>query len=116
MRTPPRSVVTSTCDIVLGHDFPDLDAQRRQVVVSFVVDRLGVLPGPMRLGVSVVASLVAGVRLLGGDGVVVRLSRMALPLVGEYFRLLRSLSYTYIWETWPDTTPTGAESRTRTAS
>ncbi|MEN9805270.1 MAG: hypothetical protein RIS41_2117 [Actinomycetota bacterium] len=106
--------MTSTCDIVLGHDFPDLAVDRRHVVVSFVVGRLGVLPGPMRLGVSVVATLVAGVRTLGGDGVIVRLSRMALPLVGEYFRLLRSLSYAYIWETWPDTTPTGAESRTRT--
>ncbi len=108
--------MTSTCDIVLGHDFPDLESERRRVVVSFVVGRLGGLPGPMRLGVSIVASLVAIVRVLGGDDMIVRLSRLGLPLVGEYFRLLRSLSYAYIWETWPDTTPTGGDSRTRTAS
>ena len=108
MRTPPPNVVTPTCDLVLSHDFPDLDADRRRVVVGFVVARLGVLPGPMRLGVTLVASLVEAIRITGGAGLVVRLSRLPLPLVAEYFRLLRSLSYAYVWETWPDSTPTGA--------
>ena len=101
-------MVTPTCDLVLGHDFPDLDADRRRTVVAFVVSRLGALPGPMRLGVTLVAFLVAASRIVGGDGLVVRLSRLPIPVVAEYFRLLRSLSYAYVWETWPDSTPTGA--------
>jgi hypothetical protein len=116
MRTPPPSVVTSTCDIVLGHDFPDLTLDRRTIVVSFVARRLGALPGPMRLGVTVIALSVDVVRRVAGDRLVVRLSRMPLPLVGEYFRLLRSLSYAYVWETWPDTTPTGAPTSSRATS
>lgn len=110
MRTPPPNVVTPTCDLVLGHDFPDLDADRRRTVVDFVATRLGALPGPMRLGVTLVALLVEATRIVGGTDFVVRLSRLPLPLVAEYFRLLRSLSYAYVWETWPDTTPTGARS------
>ena len=31
-----------------------------------------------------------------------------LPLVGEFPRLVRSLGFAYIWETWPDTSPSGA--------
>ncbi|HEY4333733.1 MAG TPA: hypothetical protein VGM78_14225, partial [Ilumatobacteraceae bacterium] len=31
-----------------------------------------------------------------------------LPVVGEYVRMLRSLSYTYIWENWPQSLPDGA--------
>jgi hypothetical protein len=108
MRTPPPNVVTPTCDLVLAHDFPDLDVDRRRLVVGFVVNRLGVLPGPMRLGVTLIALLVEAIRLVGGAGPVVRLSRLPLPLVGEYFRLMRSLSYAYVWETWPDSAPTGA--------
>lgn len=100
--------MTPTCDLVLGHDFPDLDADRRRIVVGFVATRLGALPGPMRLGVTLVALLVEAARIVGGTGLVVRLSRLPLPLVAEYFRLLRSLSYAYVWETWPDSTPTGA--------
>lgn len=122
MRTPPPYVVTPTCELVLGYDFPDLDTDRRRIVAGFVIDRLGALPGPMRLGVTLVASLVEVTRIVGGEGLVVRLSRIPLPLVAEYFRLLRSLSYAYVWETWPDTSPTGAHSTsprgpsTRTAS
>lgn len=108
MRTPPPRVVSPTCDAVLRHDFPDLAADRRHLVVSFVVSRLASLPGPMRLGVTAIALLVAALRLVGGEGLIVRLSSLPLPLVAEYFRLLRSLSYAYVWETWPDTRPSGA--------
>ena len=31
-----------------------------------------------------------------------------LPLLAEYPRLIRSLAYAFVWETWPDTTSTGA--------
>lgn len=108
MRTPPPRVVSPTCDAVLGHDFPDLADDRRHLVVAFVVSRLTSLPGPMRLGVTVIALVVHALRLVGGDRLIVRLSSLPLPLVAEYFRLLRSLSYAYVWETWPDTRPSGA--------
>ena len=29
-------------------------------------------------------------------------------MLGEYVRLVRSLAYAYVWETWPDTAPDGA--------
>lgn len=35
--------------------------------------------------------------------------RLPLPLVAEYPRLVRSLSFAYIWEHWPHTSPTGAQ-------
>lgn len=108
MRTLAPTVAASTCDIVLSHDFPDLTDDRRRVVTSFVVDRLRDLPGPMRWGVLVIATTIDLVRLVSSDRVIVRLSRLSLPLVGEYFRLIRSLSYAYVWETWPDTTPSGS--------
>lgn len=107
MWTPPPTVVSSTCATVLAHDFPALAADRRRVVSDFVAARLAVLPGPMRLGVTLIAHLVGTLGAIGGERVVLRLSHLALPLVGEYFRLLRSLSYAYVWETWPDTSPTG---------
>jgi hypothetical protein len=31
-----------------------------------------------------------------------------LPLVGELARLIRSLGFAFVWETWPDSSPTGA--------
>lgn len=107
MRTPAPTAVTSACDLVLADDFPELAADRRRIVSDFVVTRLGVLPGPMKLGVTVIASMIAVLRSVAGDSVVIRLSHRPFPLIGEYFRLLRSLSYAYIWETWPATTPTG---------
>ena len=35
------------------------------------------------------------------------LARRPLPVAGEYVRLMRSLTYAYIWETWPDTSAIG---------
>lgn len=110
MRTPSPTVVTSTCRVVLENDLPDLDPVRRDVVTAFVAERLTALPGPMRLGVSVVALVVAAIHSVAGDRSLVKLSSISLPIVGEYFRLLRSLSYAYVWETWPDASPSGAVS------
>jgi hypothetical protein len=67
------------------------------------------MPGVMRAGVLAVA---VPVRLALGSpagGPVLRfLARRPLPLVGEYVRLVRSLAFTYVWESWPDTRPDGA--------
>lgn len=107
MWTPPPTVVSSTCTTVLAHDFPGLPTDRRRIVADFVASRLAVLPGPMRLGVTIIAHLIGALGTIGGERAVVRVSSLPLPLVGEYFRLLRSLSYAYVWETWPDTAPSG---------
>jgi hypothetical protein len=47
--------------------------------------------------------------LVPGSSAFVRfVARTPLPLFGEYVRLIRSLGYAYVWETWPGTQPTGA--------
>jgi hypothetical protein len=63
----------------------------------------------MHLGVLLIAAVVRGLLALPGSSVLVSfLARTALPLLGEYVRLVRSLGYAYIWETWPDTLPDGS--------
>lgn len=95
-------------DRVLARDLPDLPADRREEVVAFVVRRVEGMPSPMRTGVGSVAITVDGLgRVLGGDRVSRFMAARPLPLLGEYVRVVRSLAYAYIWETWPDTTPTG---------
>ena len=62
----------------------------------------------MRLGVGAVATIVGGVgRLAGTARVAAVLADHPLPIIGEYVRLVRSLAYAYIWETWPDTSAAG---------
>lgn len=93
---------------VLARDLPDLTAERRAEVVAFVERRVATIPTPMRTGVGLVAVVVAGLgRLLGGRRVAGLLASRPLPVAGEYVRLVRSLAYAYVWETWPDTTPSG---------
>jgi hypothetical protein len=105
--SPPDSV-SAFCASLLAHDLPDLPAERRAEVVAFTSRRVGGLPAPMRLGVGAVALIVgAAGRALGGRRVAALLAGRPLPVVGEYVRLLRSLTYAYVWEAWPATTPTG---------
>jgi hypothetical protein len=95
-------------DRVLAQDLPDLASDRRAEVVAFVERRVASMPSPMRTGVSVAAlAIEGGARLVGADRLTRLLVRRPFPITGEYVRLVRSLSYAYIWETWPDTTPTG---------
>jgi hypothetical protein len=109
MSAPSPAVVGPVCEVLLSHDLPDLSPERRAVVVEFVRLRIGTLPTHMRLGVTAIGFAVEGIRRAFGHDRVVRLSRRPLPLIGEYFRLIRSLSYAYIWETWPTTTPDGGQ-------
>jgi len=103
--SPP---VAPFSDQLLALDLPDLDEDRRRQVVAFVARRVDGLPSPMKAGVTVVALAVDGLgRALGRRRVVGVLGRRPLPVLGEYVRLVRSLAYAFIWETWPDTTPTG---------
>ena len=79
-----------------------------------------VLPSITRFGVLVIAGFVHAVgTLIGHDRIRRLVLRLPLPLLAEYPRLVRSLGFAYIWETWPDTDvdggdPTGASVRVST--
>lgn len=110
MRSVPSApLVGPFADRLLTLDLPDLDRGRRNEVVAFATRRVDGLPSVMRIGVLVIAALFRVAVLVPGSDVFVRfVGRTPLPLFGEYVRLLRSLGYAYVWETWPDTLPTGA--------
>jgi hypothetical protein len=105
---PPRGLVAQFCEQVVAHDLPELPTDRRRAVVEFTTRRIAGLPSPMRLAVGTVAGVVGGLGKLTGTGrLVALLGRHPLPVTGEYVRLVRSLAYAYVWETWPDTSSTG---------
>jgi hypothetical protein len=105
---PPPGLVTDFCDHVLLHDLPDLPADRRRSTVEFTVRRVTGLPSPMKVAVGAVALVVGALGRILGTGRVVRvLATRPLPVLGEYVRLMRSLTYAYVWDTWPDTTHSG---------
>ncbi len=105
---PPPGPVTTFCDELVRRDLPELPDAQRAEVVAFTRRRIARLPSPMRLGVGAVAVLVgAAGRVLGVARVTAFLAARPLPVLGEYVRLVRSLAYAYVWETWPATAPTG---------
>lgn len=113
---PPPGSIARFSDRVVVHDLPALPADRRAETVAFAGRRVAVLPSPIRLGVGLVAVLVDGLgRVVGLGRLVGLLATHPLPLLGEYVRLVRSLTYAYVWDTWPDTEPDGAPSRVVTA-
>lgn len=95
-------------DGLLAADLPRLPDERRADAVAFIGRRVLVLPSITRLGVLVIALFVHVGGLLIGHG---RARRVVLalpvPLLSEYPRLIRSLGYAYVWETWPDTAVDG---------
>lgn len=104
---PPGSIA-DFADHLVVHDLPGLPDDRRAETVAFAGRRIAHLPSPMKVGVTAVAALVAIVgKVVGGARLAVLLARHPLPLFGEYVRLVRSLIYAYVWDTWPDTDPTG---------
>jgi hypothetical protein len=105
---PSLPLVGPFADRLLAYDLPGLDDGRRDQVVTFAARRVDGMPSVMRLGVFVIAAMVRVAMLLPMGAAVVRfLARHPLPLLGEYVRLIRSLGYAFIWETWPDTAPDG---------
>ncbi len=105
---PPRGLVAEFCDRVVAHDLPELPPHRRRAVVEFASRRIAGLPSPLTLAVGAVAAVVGGVGKLAGTARVAGiLCDRPLPITGEYVRLVRSLAYAYVWETWPDTSVTG---------
>ena len=95
-------------DDLLGLELPDLPLARRTDTVAFVCRRADQLPAPLRLGLVVLTWMVGIARRVAGDDRTTRvLASTSLPFVGELARMVRSLAFAYVWETWPATTPTG---------
>jgi hypothetical protein len=104
---PPGSIA-DFADHLVAHDLPGLPDDRRAEAVAFAVRRIGHLPSPMKVGVTLVATVVAVAgTLVGGARVAALMARHPLPVLGEYVRLVRSLTYAFVWDTWPQTDPTG---------
>ncbi len=67
------------------------------------------MPSLTRFGVTVIGALYRVLLVVPCGSTAIRfLVARPLPVLGEYPRLIRSLGYTYVWEHWPDTRPTGA--------
>jgi hypothetical protein len=94
---------------LLTLELPDLPSTARDDTVAFVCRRAQQVPTPLRLGV-IGLTLAAGLaqRLIGVDRTTRFLQGTSLPFVGELARMVRSLGFAYVWESWPDTSPTGA--------
>jgi hypothetical protein len=98
-------------DALLAIDLPDLDAQRRATTITFIEARVAVLPSFTRFGVFAISfTLDAISRIVGLRRVISIVGSKPLPLLAEYPRLIRSLAYAFVWETWPSTTSSGAAS------
>lgn len=110
MRSVPSApLVGPFAERLLTFDLPDLSDTRRQEAIRFVTRRIDGLPSVMRIGVLLIAGLFRALLLLPRSDVIVRfVATTPLPLLGEYVRLIRSLGYPFVWETWPDTSATGA--------
>lgn len=114
MSGPAIDVASATplglfADGLLAADLPALPVDRRQETVAFVERRAAVLPSVTRFGVASIALLVHGIGTVLGHGRVRGLVlRLPLPLLSEYPRLIRSLGYAFVWETWPGTASDGA--------
>ncbi len=94
---------------LLAAELPDLPISSREDTVAFVCRRVREIPTPLRLGV-VVLAVGSGVaqRTLGLDRTTTFLRGTRLPFVAELARMVRSLGFAFVWETWPLTSPTGA--------
>ena len=98
-------------DRLLTIELPDLPQPARDQTVAFVCRRANQMPSPLRIGLVLVCAGVAlAQRLAGVDRTTRALQDSRLPLLGELPRMVRSLGFAYVWETWPDTSPAGAPS------
>ena len=106
---PLGAFVEEFSDRLLAVDLPALPAERRAATAQFARCRICALPSPMYSGITMVAAAVAGAgRLVGQRRVARLLASRSVPIFGDYVRLLRSLSYAFVWETWPSTAADGA--------
>jgi hypothetical protein len=104
-----RALVRPFARRLLEVDLPGLTPMRREETVAFAVGRVEAMPGVLRLGVlGIAAPLRLVVRAPGGGRLIAWLVAHPVPLAGEYVRMLRSLSYAFIWERWPHTEVDGS--------
>ena len=110
--TPSRESTPNTvarfADGLLSNELPLLTDDRRREAIDFIGRRVHVLPSFTRFGVLVIGRFidVAGV-IIGHANVRRLVTTLPIPLLAEYPRLVRSLGFAYVWETWPDTTVEG---------
>ena len=105
----PTAHVQPFADWLLARDLPGLADARRDETVRFVIRRVDGLPTPMALGVAAIAIVSRAVLAVpGGHALLGALAARPLPVVGEYVRLVRSLGYAYVWDTWPDSRSDGS--------
>lgn len=94
---------------LLAVELPDLPDERRVSTVEFVCRRAAQVPAPLRLGIMVLSVLVGVARrCIGAERTTAFLRSTSLPFVGELARMVRSLGFAFVWETWPSTQPAGA--------
>ncbi|MEM9041816.1 MAG: hypothetical protein AAGD33_18145 [Actinomycetota bacterium] len=96
-------------DVLLADDLPSLPADRRADTVALIERRIERLPSVTRFGVRIISFGVDAVaRVAGADRARRLATGVELPLLAEYPRLVRSLGYAHVWETWPDSAVDGA--------
>lgn len=96
-------------DRLLTLELPDLPIDRRADTVAFVCRRCAEVPSPLKLGIGTLTIAVGlSERALGIDRTTRFLQTTSVPFVGELARMVRSLGFAFIWESWPTTSPTGA--------
>lgn len=101
-------IVSPVAHDLLLIDLPALPVDRRHEVVTFACRRIDHLPTPTKVGVLAVAMVLRClIAAPGGRRVLGLLAARPVPLLGEYLRLLRSLTAAYVWEHWPATAPDG---------
>ena len=112
MQTLPALVIRSieTFARFLGErELPGLSPGKRDEIVAFVVARCLGLPSITRFGVAGISLGFGGLfHLPRGRWVLGWLCDHPLPLLGEYPRLIRSLTFAYVFETWPESHANGA--------
>jgi len=103
-------IVGPFADVLLAGDLPDLSIDRRAEVVRFVERRAASVPSFTRFGVTAIGLLYRTLMISPPGRFIARvLAARPLPILGDYPRLVRSLGYAYIWDRWPDTTPSGGQ-------
>lgn len=106
----PRTLATvahPTVDLLLRHDLPALPVAHRKTVVAFTLRRLDALPQPLFWGVALVVVALRLLTFVIGPRLLLWIGSQPIPVVSEFFRLVRSLAYSFVWENWPDTAPDG---------
>ncbi len=103
----PRTVARFA-DGLLTAELPLLDDERRREAIDFIGRRVRGLASLTRFGVLLIGRVVDIAGMVIGHTNVRRLvTTLPIPLLSEYPRLVRSLGFAYVWETWPDTTVAG---------